>query len=145
METQKVEVQPSKFTPMAASSLVALSLVGAAVAAPSSFSCAVSTVTLVAGKPALTVCDHTVAPGNSGGAVAQMWMTGTGVNAPNEIDDVLIEIFIDGETSASVSLFPYQVHCVGLNGKVFHVLPLLTSECTQRESRRAPFDLLLLR
>ena len=81
--------------------------VGAA-AAPSSFSCAVSTVTLHAGQPALTVCDHTAAPGSGGGFASQHWMTGTDVSSPNGIDDVLIQVFIDGETAPSVQWYPYQ-------------------------------------
>ena len=80
-------------------------------AAPSSFSCAVSTVTLHAGQPALTVCDHTAAPGSGGGFASQHWMTGTNVAGPYAVDDVLIEIFIDGEASPSVKLYPYQVRC----------------------------------
>ena len=81
----------------------------AAPAIVSSFSCAISTVTLHAGQPSLTVCNHTAAAGSGGGVASQHWMTGTDVDTANGIDDVLIEIFIDGEATASVSLYPYQV------------------------------------
>lgn len=81
------------------------------VASPSSFSCAVSTVTLVAGQPALTVCDHTAAAGSGGGFASQHWMTGTDVDSPNGVDDVLIEVFIDGEATPSLSFYPFQVGC----------------------------------
>jgi hypothetical protein len=84
-------------------------VMAAASAAPTSFSCAVSTVTLTAGEPALTVCNHSVAAGSGGGFASQHWMTGTDVSSPNGIDDVLIEIFIDGESTPSIAWYPYMV------------------------------------
>ena len=73
-------------------------------ATPTSFSCAVSTITLRAGAAEYELCTQAGA-----GYVSQQWFTGTFGALGSGAEAVLIRFYIDGEASASVSLFPYEL------------------------------------
>lgn len=73
-------------------------------AMPSSFSCAVSTITLKAGDPAYELCTQT-----GSGYVSFQWFTGTFGALGDGAEMVLIRFYIDGESTPSVTLFPYEL------------------------------------
>jgi hypothetical protein len=87
--------------------ILALLSSAASAAAPTSFSCAISTITLKAGEPEYDVCTYSLQ--NSVGFVSFQWFTGTFGKLGEGSDSVLIRMYIDGEASASVSLFPYEL------------------------------------
>ena len=80
----------------------------ASASSPSSFSCAVSALTLKPGQPEYEVCVQ-----NGTGVsnhISFQWFTGSfGKTAGQGADAVLVSFFVDGEAKASVSLFPYEL------------------------------------
>ena len=71
------------------------------------FSCAISTIHLLAGSP-YTVCDFPSAGGVS--FISTQWLTGTfGQNGGSGCEYVLISLYLDGESTPSLSYYPYQL------------------------------------
>jgi hypothetical protein len=95
---------------MSLRALSALLLASAAAAAPtSSFSCAISTITLHAGDAPYEVCSYS---GQPGGYISLQWFTSTfagGEGSGKGGDGVLISIYLDGEANASLSFYPWEL------------------------------------
>lgn len=84
-----------------------LALGHAAPSGLSSFSCAISTVTLKAGGAAFKVCDYQVQNGNA--AITLQWYTGTFGPSGEGCESVLISFYLDGESTPSLQYYPYQM------------------------------------
>jgi hypothetical protein len=91
--------------------LLACGLAAAATAAavPTSFSCAVSTVTLRAGDAPLEVCVVNSTTGSA--AVTLQWYTATSIKSPDGLggEAVQVSLYLDGETTPSLQYYPYEV------------------------------------
>jgi Protein of unknown function (DUF2961) len=80
----------------------------AAAAAPTSFSCAASTVTLKAGDAPLEVCVVNSTTGSA--AVTVQWYTASNIKSPDGTggEAVQISLYLDGETTPSLQFYPYE-------------------------------------
>jgi hypothetical protein len=82
-----------------------LPIITAAAASPfsTSFSCAISTITLRGGDAPYEVC--TIAAGGaSGGTVSTQWVTGTFGAVGEGMEATLISFYIDGEAAPSLTV-----------------------------------------
>lgn len=74
-----------------------------------SFSCAISTLTLHASQAPYSVCTIQTQPGSIGAYISLQWMTGTFSKGNIGVESVLVSLYIDGETNASLSYYPYTL------------------------------------
>jgi hypothetical protein len=91
--------------------LTALSLIAAASSlTTSTFSCAISTITLRAGEPPFEVCNKASLP--DPGFLSLQWITGTFGALGDGMEATLVSIFVDGEATPSVTYYPYELTAI---------------------------------
>jgi hypothetical protein len=78
---------------------------------PSSFSCAISTLTLRKGDAPFEVCNRTFFEGGAG-HISKQWITGTFGALGDGMEATLISIYLDGEATPSITYWPYELACV---------------------------------
>ena len=86
--------------------LLALTLVRAQL---SSFSCAISTLTMKKGDPPFEVCNKLV---SGGGFVSKQWVTGTFGSLGDGMEATLISMYIDGEATPSIVYWPFELSAI---------------------------------
>lgn len=89
--------------------LGALTVGATAIPFASTFSCAISTVTLKAGDAPFEVCNRAL---GGSGYISTQWMTGTFGALGDGMEATLVSIFLDGEAAPSITYWPYELSAI---------------------------------